>query len=163
MNRLPEVMRYIGNGQAETLEGTRQMVERVRQRWAHFGYSWWSFIDTASGRVAGAGAIQHLRPGAEPPATLDALRAFPLEVGWRLHPDFWHLGLASEAATRMAHFAFEDLQAAVLYAVRDAHNQPSGRVMDRLGMQYLGVQRWYGAELATHALTRAAWQANLRP
>ena len=28
------------------------------------------------------------------------LRANPLEIGWRLHPDFWRQGLASEAALR---------------------------------------------------------------
>lgn len=159
MNRLPEVMRYIGNGEPETLAGTQRMIERVQQRWQHFGYSWWSFIDRASGRVAGAGAVQHLRRDAEPPLDLDALRAFPLELGWRLHPDFWRQGLASEAAKRMAQFAFDSLQAEELYAVRDPDNLASGRVMDRLGMRFLGQETWYGAALATHRITQTEWRA----
>lgn len=159
MNRLPEVMRYIGNGEPETLEGTQLMIERVRQRWRHFGYSWWSFIDRASGRVAGAGAVQHLRREAEPPDDLDRLRDLPLELGWRLHPDFWRQGLASEAAQRMARFAFEPLGAPRLLAVRHPDNLASGRVMDRLGMCYLGLDTWYGAPLATHGIERDAWLA----
>lgn len=157
MNRRPEVMRYIGAGEPETLEGTQRMIELVQRCWAHYGFSWWSFIDKASGRVVGAGAVQHLRPEPQRPDDWDALRAYPLELGWRLHPAFWRQGLASEAAERMARFAFEDLAAAELYAVRDAANAASGRVMDRLGMKPLGLQRWYGAMLATHVLARADW------
>ena len=80
MNRRPEVMRYIGSGEPETLEGTQRMVELVQRCWAHFGFSWWTFIDRASGRVAGAGAVQHLRPEPQRPADWDALRAWPLEL-----------------------------------------------------------------------------------
>lgn len=159
MNRLPEVMRYIGDGQPESLEGSRLMIERVQQRWTHFGYSWWAFIDRASGRLAGAGAVQHLRREADPPADLDAFRAFPLELGWRLHPDFWSRGLASEAAERMVRFAFDELAADRLLAVRHIDNLASGRVMDRLGMRPLGVDTWYGAALATHGIERADWRA----
>ncbi|MFO1264764.1 MAG: GNAT family N-acetyltransferase [Rhodoferax sp.] len=57
-------------------------------------------------------------------------------MGWRLHPDFWHRGLASEAAKRMARFAFENLAAKELMAVRHPDNAASGAVMDRLGMHY---------------------------
>lgn len=154
MNRLPEVMRFIGNGEPETPAQTRSMIERVQARWAVFGYSWWAFVHLDSGRVAGAGAVQHLRPHAEPPAELAALRAHPLEIGWRLHPDFWRLGLASEAAARMAAFAFDTLGADELLAVRHRDNQASARVMARLGMRERGLETWYGTLLVTHALGR---------
>lgn len=29
--------------------------------------------------------------------------------------------------------------------------------MDRLGMQYRGLETWYGESLATHALSREDW------
>jgi RimJ/RimL family protein N-acetyltransferase len=87
------------------------------------------------------------------------LRSNPLELGWRLHPDFWHQGLASEAAARMTAFAFDDLSAAELLAVRHPDNVASGRVMDRLGMRFRGLEPWYGRSLATHSLTKAEWQS----
>lgn len=159
MNARPEVMRYLSNGEPETLEGSRKMIEIVQKCWAHFGYSWWALVDKATGRVAGAGTVQHLRREAERPADLEALRANPLELGWRLHPDYWRQGLASEAAERMARFAFEHLQATELLAVRSPENTASGRVMDRLGMVCIGLDTWYGVPLATHRLPRAAWEA----
>jgi RimJ/RimL family protein N-acetyltransferase len=158
MNRLPEVMRYIGSGAPESPEATRAMIERVQARWADWGYSWWSFVAPDSGRVLGAGAIQHLRAEAGPVTDFAALRSQPLEIGWRLHPDCWGKGLASEAAQAMAAFAFGELAAAELLAVRHPDNTDSARVMQRLGMHYRGLERWYGEPLATHAISAQDWR-----
>ncbi|WP_022981941.1 GNAT family N-acetyltransferase [Ideonella sp. B508-1] len=157
MNARPEVMRYI-TGEPETREQTAEMIARVQRCWAAWGTSWWALIELQSGRVAGAGAVQHLRREAAPPTDLETLRSNPLELGWRLHPDFWRQGLASEAAERMTAFAFNDLSAAELLAVRHPDNVASGRVMDRLGMRFRGLEPWYGRSLATHSLTKAEWQ-----
>lgn len=156
MNQQPEVMRYI-SGQPETREQTAASIVRVQRAWATLGTSWWAFIETGSGRVAGAGCIQYSRREAEPPADLEMLRRNPLEIGWRLHPDHWRQGFASEAARCMASFAFTTLAAPELIAVRHPENTSSARVMDRLGMHYRGLERWYGIELATHVIGREAW------
>jgi len=152
MNRRPEVMRYI-SGAPETPEQTREMIERVQARWAEFGFSWWAFIHLESGRLAGAGCIQYL----------DRKPGNPHEIGWRLHPDFWHQGLASEAAGAMAAFAFEQLQAPELVAVRHPDNRDSAKVMERLGMQERGLGTWYEAELMLHGLSAAQWRARPVP
>jgi RimJ/RimL family protein N-acetyltransferase len=156
MNRKPEVMQFI-TGRPETREQTAAAIARVQRCWAALGTSWWTFICPASGRVAGAGCIQYARRDAVMPDDLESLRGNPLEIGWRLHPDFWHLGLASEAAACMAAFAFETLAAPELIAVRHPDNIASARVMDRLGMRYRGLERWYGETLATHVLSRNDW------
>jgi RimJ/RimL family protein N-acetyltransferase len=158
MNRQAEVMRYI-SGAPETREQTAAAIVRVQRAWATLGTSWWAFIETGSERVVGAGCIQYARRDADPPTDLETLRGNPLEIGWRLHPDRWHQGLATEAALCMAAFAFDTLAAPELIAVRDPENAASARVMDRLGMQYRGLETWYGTELATHAIGREAWRA----
>jgi len=156
MNRRPEVMRYI-SGQPETREEVAAGIERVKRCWAAWGTSWWAFIELKGGRIAGAGCIQYLRREKAVPADLESLRGNPLEIGWRLHPDFWHQGLATEAASRMAAFAFESLDAPELLAVRHPDNTDSERVMDRLGMRYRALEHWYGTTVATHVLGRATW------
>lgn len=156
MNRRPEVMQFI-TGRPETREQTAAGIARVQRSWAVLGTSWWAFIQRESGRVAGAGCIQYARREAVVPADLESLRANPLEIGWRLHPDYWHLGIASEAAACMAAFAFDTLAAPELIAIRHPENVASARVMDRLGMRYRGLETWYGESLATHALSRSDW------
>ena len=157
MNSLPEVMQFVG-GQTETKEQTASVIARVKRCWEAWGTSWWAFIDTKSERVAGAGCIQYLRRDASPPEDLNSLKNNPIEIGWRLHPDFWRQGLASEAARRMAAFAFERFPIQELVAVRHPENTASGRVMDRLGMQVRGLEPWYGTTVTTHVISRAEWQ-----
>lgn len=57
----------------------------------------------------------------------------------------------------MANFAFGGLAASHLIAVRHLDNAASARIMDRLGMQYRGIETWYGELLATHVLSREDW------
>jgi ribosomal-protein-alanine N-acetyltransferase len=146
LNSDPEVMRYI-TGRPETLEETTAVVERVKARWAEWGFSWWSFIELTSNEIIGAGCIQYL--GRD--------RANPLEIGWRLRKDKWKQGLASEAAQRMAGFAFDSLNAPLLCAVCQQENLASARVMQRLGMRYRGVERWYEMDTAVYEMTRSEW------
>lgn len=157
MNSLPEVMRFVG-GQTETREQTAAVIARAKRCWQAWGTSWWALVHLNTGRVAGAGCVQYLRREAAPPEDLDSLRHNPLEIGWRLHPDFWRQGLASEAARCMAAFAFHRFPIQELLAVRHPDNLPSGRVMDRLGMRQRGLEPWYGTMVAVHVISRAEWQ-----
>jgi RimJ/RimL family protein N-acetyltransferase len=148
MNADPEVMRYI-TGRPETRDETWASIDRVKARWAEWGYSWWSFIELKSGELVGAGCIQHL--GRDP--------ANPLEIGWRLRRDKWRRGLAIEAAVRMATFAFETLGAPLLRAVCHPDNVASAAIMKKLGMHYCGIERWYDADLAAFEITQPEWEA----
>jgi RimJ/RimL family protein N-acetyltransferase len=157
MNQLPEVMRYI-SGETESREQTAAWISRVQRCWAAWGTSWWVYLEHGSGRIVGAGCVQYARRELELPQDLDTLRRNPLEIGWRLHPDSWGQGLASEAALRMATFAFDELAAPELIAVRHPDNAASGRVMDRLGLRPRGIETWYGQPLATYAISREDWR-----
>jgi len=152
MNRDPEVMRYI-TGTPETPEYTREVIARVKARWAEWGYSWWSFfeLDEAGerGALVGAGCIQHL--GRD--------KANPHETGWRLRRDRWGRGYASEAARAMAAFAFETVKAPELVAVCQPANTASSHVMEKLGMHYRGEQRWYDMDCAVYGMSSAQWRA----
>jgi RimJ/RimL family protein N-acetyltransferase len=151
MNIEPEVKRFLG-GQAETLEQTHTLITRVQARWLKYGFSWWGMIELATDELVGAGCIQHLRrDGDEPDPNC------PLEIGWRLRPDRWHRGLASEAAVVMTEFAFARLHAATLYAVCHPDNHASAAVMRRLGMRYRGIESWYGKDLATYEIASTQW------
>ncbi|HEX8954688.1 MAG TPA: GNAT family N-acetyltransferase [Burkholderiaceae bacterium] len=146
VNRDPEVMRYI-TGRGDTLEDTQKMIDIVKERWATFGYSWWCFIELDSEEVIGAGCIQHL--GRD--------RNNPLETGWRLRRDKWGQGFASEAAGRMAAFAFDTLKGGLLCAVCDPANTASSNVMKKLGMQYRGIERWYDLDMARYDMSLTDW------
>ncbi len=153
MNADPEVMRYLSAGRPETMDETRALIERVTQRWAELGYSWWAFVEHETQQLVGAGAIQNLRREATPLPDV----ACPLEIGWRLRRDRWGRGLAAEAARAMGDFAFGTLSAPELLAVCNPANTASANVMKRLGMQEAGLQHWYGKELLTYRIGADQW------
>lgn len=146
MNSDPAVMRYI-TGKPDTADDTRAMIERVKERWALYGFSWWTFFERDTGEIVGAGCVQHL--GRDP--------ANPHELGWRLRTDRWGKGYASEAARHMARFAFDQLGAPLLCAVCQPENRASAHVMEKLGMTYTGEETWYDMACARYDITRDAW------
>jgi RimJ/RimL family protein N-acetyltransferase len=148
LNADPAVQRYIA-GRPETPEETAAMIERVQGRWKQFGYSWWSFIELETGELVGAGCIQHM--GHDP--------ANEHEIGWRLRPDRWGRGYATEAARRMAAFAFEDLKAPLLAAICHPENADSAKVMARLGMRYRGEEVWHQQTVSVYETTADAFAA----
>lgn len=150
MSADPLVMRYVGSV-TRTREETAAAIERHRGRWITHGFGWWSFLERATGELIGAGCIQHV--AGEP--------ANPLEIGWRLRPDHWGLGFATEAAVAMGTFAFDRLGIELLLAVAVPENTASRRVMERLGMRYRGLERWYDMEVATYAIIAAEWGEQL--
>ena len=153
LNSDPEVMRYLTAGRPDTLDETRTQIERIKKRWQEVGYAWWALIERETSEVIGAGAIQNLRREATPLPDL----ACPLEIGWRLRRDRWGHGFAVEAARAMGDFAFKQLNARELLAVCDPANTASANVMKRLGMQELGIQRWYGKDTLTYRIAAEEW------
>jgi RimJ/RimL family protein N-acetyltransferase len=56
------------------------------------------------------------------------------EIGWRLHPDFWHQGFATEGAKGCLDFAFNRLKIDKIYSFTPLQNKASEKVMQRIGM-----------------------------
>jgi len=60
------------------------------------------------------------------------------ELGWVLHPAHQGQGYATEAARALLHYAFATLQAHRVIATCQPENQPSYRVMEKIGMRREG-------------------------
>ena len=61
--------------------------------------------------------------------------ALAVEIGWRLHPDFWGHGYATEAAGASLHFGFEEAGLKEIVAFATTLNTRSQAVMERIGMR----------------------------
>ena len=63
------------------------------------------------------------------------------EIGYVLHPDYHRQGYAPEASQALIQYAFKTLGLHRIYAYHHPENPKSGRVMQKLGMQYEGLMR----------------------
>jgi 3-dehydroquinate dehydratase / shikimate dehydrogenase len=58
------------------------------------------------------------------------------EIGWRLGPEFWGHGYATEGARSVLRFGFETLALDEIVSFTTESNWPSRRVMERIGMTH---------------------------
>jgi RimJ/RimL family protein N-acetyltransferase len=63
------------------------------------------------------------------------------ELGYWIGLPHWGNGYATEAATEVLRYGFEDLQLHRIFASHFAHNPASGGILKKLGMHYEGCQR----------------------
>jgi len=58
-----------------------------------------------------------------------------VEIGWRLHPEYWGYGFATEAGKKSLEYAFEVLKLNEVVAMTTVTNLRSVAVMNRLGLK----------------------------
>jgi hypothetical protein len=59
-----------------------------------------------------------------------------VEIGWRLRPEYWGQGLATEAAKAVMEYGFRRWGFPRLISVAQPKNRASIRIMEKLGMEF---------------------------
>lgn len=126
MNADPQVRRFF----PATLTRDEALGEasRIRANLERRGWGLWAL--EIPGRIPFAGLV-----GLHVPVW-QAHFTPTVEMGWRLAREAWGQGWASEAAAAAAAFGFEALGLDALVAFTVPINEPSRRVMQRLGMTH---------------------------
>jgi RimJ/RimL family protein N-acetyltransferase len=140
----PEVMRFIGNGQAQ--ENITGVCSLLKQRIKHYqsrnnGTGLWAVVDKITKEIIGTILLVQLPDN-------NGLPTSDYEIGWHFRRVSWGKGYATEAARGIIAYGFNTLQLPVLYAVVHPDNKRSIRVTQRLGMTPMGLtNRYYGVQL----------------
>jgi len=121
------VMRYVGDGSPWTVAQIAEFLARQATALAADGFCLGAVVDRASGEPIGLSGLQRLGSTGE------------IEIGWWLSPERWGAGLAAEAGRALVRFAFESLRLPRLVAISHPDNAASIHVMERLGMEPLGL------------------------
>lgn len=105
----------------------RQALIRFRNIVAEEGLGWAAVTLRGTGEVIGLSGLAQVHfEAAFTPAT---------EIGWRLLPEHWGRGYATEAAGALLDHGFEDIGLDRIVAFAVPENTASTAVMDRLGMR----------------------------
>jgi RimJ/RimL family protein N-acetyltransferase len=139
----PAVMRWVGAGAPQDRREAEAAFVHVRDHWARHGFGLWAAEERESGELLGFVGLARLPDGSG-----------DVEVGWRLRPDAWGRGLATEGALAARDHAFGELGLSRLVALVHPENEASLRVIDKLGMS-LERQRTsrHGTPVLVYALT----------
>ena len=132
----PEVMRYVGDGNALTREDTERSLRRMLQAWESDGFGLFTTVRKEDEAVIGRVGLIVWNPQTWEVTKATAVEPTELEVGYTLGRDFWGQGYATEAAAAARDFALDRLGAERLIALIIHGNEASVNVARKLGLEY---------------------------
>ncbi len=128
MNANPLVMRYFPK--VVSPDESDDLMARIQTHFDEFGYGFYAAESKASGEFFGFIGLKQV--------SFDASFAPAVEIGWRLHPNYWNEGLATEGAKAVLSHGFRHLGLEQIVSFTAAINTPSERVMQKIGLQKAG-------------------------
>ncbi|MGN6390652.1 MAG: GNAT family N-acetyltransferase [Gemmatimonadales bacterium] len=127
---LPMLRRMDGNSRMMASLGgvrsdaeTKSYLERNLAHWDRHGFGIWILRDPNTGQVMGRAGLRHLEVEGTP----------EVELAYALMPEFWGLGLATDAARACVTIAREWLGLSSVVALTRADNLASQRVLLKAG------------------------------
>ena len=80
-----------------------------------------------------------------------------VEIGYRLHPDYWNRGLITEAARAVRDYGFAKLKLPRVISLIHPENIPSRRIAEKNRMQVEKEITFRGFPTLVYAITREQW------
>jgi RimJ/RimL family protein N-acetyltransferase len=136
LHRDPRVMRYIGNGSVGTRESVAMTLGRAARQYRNYpGLGIWPATERDSGEFIGWFCLQYV------PQTVE------IEVGYRLLPEAWGYGYATEGARTLLRYGFDVLGLFRIIGLTHPGNTASQRVLRKAGMRDAGWGHYYDRDL----------------
>ncbi|MFN6519004.1 MAG: GNAT family N-acetyltransferase [Nostoc sp. CreGUA01] len=140
----PRVMKFSPTGILSASQ-TQAKIVSFMISYKAFGFGKWAVILKESNQLIGycGIAIEQIENVNEP------------EIGYRLDPEFWGKGLASEAALATIQYGFEQLKFPYILGIVERANTASIRVLGKLGMKHERRTIFHGVEMDIYRLNIA--------
>jgi RimJ/RimL family protein N-acetyltransferase len=132
LDRDPRVMRYIGDGRPASREAVRSTLERIihyPELYPDLGI--WRAARRDTGAFVGWFLLKY------------AGRSSDVEVGYRLLPEAWGNGFATEGAKTLVDYGFNELGLHRIIGITHPDNHASQRVLRKAGLDDCGWGRYY--------------------
>ena len=111
-----------------TTDESNEMARRIQSHIEQWGWGFWAVEIPGVAPFAGFVGLSHPRFEAHfTPCT---------EIGWRLGPEFWGQGYATEGALAALAFGFRELNLGEVVSFTPESHGRSRRVMERIGMTH---------------------------
>lgn len=141
----PSVMKYIADGKPASRDAVAQRLKRfIRYPALYPDFGVWRAARRDTGAFIGWFALNY------------AGRSTDVEIGYRLLPEAWGRGFATEGAAALVDYGFDDLALDRIIGVTHPRNRASQRVLMKAGLEDVGWGRYYDRRLRLFAAERIA-------
>lgn len=154
----PEVMRYSPEGpilKDKVKEVTQEALKFFIKHWKQHGFGVWAVIYKQTGQLVGHCGLNFLPNGPE------------VEVLYRFDQRYWNQGIATEATKASLRYGFEEVKLDRIVAITAPEHIASRRVMEKAGLKYEKVTRFYtrfyNLDVVYYAFSKEDWQADNSP
>ncbi|QDV61158.1 GNAT family N-acetyltransferase [Crateriforma conspicua] len=143
LNSDQDVMKFTGEPLLSSLKQASEAIECYTD-FERYGFGRWACVEKQSGRVIGFCGLKYL-------PDLDEV-----DVGYRLMPEFWGRGFATEACAACLEFGFRILQLKEIIAMVMPANAASIGVVRKCGMRCEGEVSYEGIPVLRFVKTNAS-------
>jgi RimJ/RimL family protein N-acetyltransferase len=135
-----DVMRFIREPQKREEAGN--WIKLVSSRWKKDKIGFCSVFLKSTNQFVGWCGLWELKETGE------------IEVGYALFKEFWGRGFAVEASEPFLQYGFTELNLPKIVACANPDNKNSRRVMEKLGMTFDHIGKYYGRDLVHYSITK---------
>lgn len=153
LHALPEVQIYTGEPVVESIEEIEAAIQGRIEDYQKYGYGRWATFLKGEMQFVGWAGLAYLPEFDE------------IDLGYRFLPEYWGLGIATEASRAILTYGFDILKIKKIIAIAMKENKASIRVMEKVGMEFdkfapyePGAEDavWYSCDKALIAKTNLA-------
>ncbi len=122
----PEVMRFLGNHPIQSTDEVYVYLENIMQQYISNGKVRWAVIEKETGSFVGWAGLKYID------TPINGHNCF-YDVGYRLKPEFWGKGYATECTVAWIEYAKNHLNLKELYSITHIDNIASQNVLQKCG------------------------------
>jgi len=142
VNSDPEVLRFVPDKRLLNVEQARQiLVGHPIADYRKYGFGRGACILKSTGEQIGFAGLKYLEELGE------------VDVAFRLMPNHWGQGLATEAALASVRFGFADLGLKRIIGLVMPENIASVRVLEKTGLRYAETVTFWGHQFSKYVIT----------
>ncbi len=120
----PEVQKYTGEAVVESLEEMDKAILGRINHYEKYGFGRWATFLKEGTQFVGWAGLLYLPEFDE------------IDLGYRFLPEYWGLGIATEASHAILKYGFDTLNLKRIIAIAMKENKASIRVMEKVGMEF---------------------------
>ncbi len=128
----PLVMKYLGNQPLTVISQVYTYLENIRNQYTQNGIGRWAVIEKSTGELIGWSGIKFIEEES------NGYKGF-YDLGYRLRPEFWGKGYATESSQAWIIEAEKNLKINQLYASAHVDNIVSQNVLSKVGFKITGT------------------------
>jgi RimJ/RimL family protein N-acetyltransferase len=131
MDSTPEVHKYLWQNPTQTVEETIKIIDSVKKQSLSNTIGRFATVLKETGEFIGWTGIKFVNDHIENGNTNF------YDYGYRLHPDFWNKGFATEASVAWLEFGFNQMKIDKMNAYTHFYNGASNHILQKVGMCFM--------------------------